>query len=206
MNEMKSICVYLQTISGSLYNIYVKPTDTIRSAVLSSGIPKQKCNNMYCFFRGKLINPDLSFLYYKVSEDDLIVLCHKKNQRKHGSLRERVLHHPRIGNGAYEELLRITDVSYNLFESSRDAQAQIKSLFNQQQVLWSNEGCSQEEEISVTSKAPISINSDPLPLCFENETSEYGSEQDISSIISPLNALRRRHLLQNTSHKTHLPE
>ncbi|KAH0791392.1 hypothetical protein GPJ56_004696 [Histomonas meleagridis] len=171
--------ITLRHMNGSWVPVHSKKSDTVRSLLVSAGIPVPQNCQLICVSRGNQLHLDLSLGIQGIKENDTIfVLCQKNNNliqsdknkidfesyKKTDNLEKQQ-------KELFEEALRVSDLSFLLFDYYQPSSYLCDDFLKRQvEACYIPSPC--DEETVIDEKPPDKVISDPLPVCWESETSD----------------------------------
>ncbi|OHT13552.1 hypothetical protein TRFO_03298 [Tritrichomonas foetus] len=194
--------VTLWPAAGKHIPLTPKRTDTVRSVIEAAQIKSPPNTQLICISNGTQLKMDLSLGVQGVQTNDTIFVIYKKirkyRRKKAGQPAEVIeqidpeaQRFVRRQNGIFEEALKVSDLSFLLFDYYRRTSTVYDLILQQQEEkLTTNE--IPAEELTVLSPKLDDVSIDPLPLCFRSgQASE--TDEDNDSVITAIHQLSTCH-------------
>ena len=189
----EQISVTLSSASGQSYTVPCRPTDSIRSIVVSCFdiSPRER---FACHYGSHPLEVDLSLASQGVSDGATINVAIKarkgaKNasasQRKRGKHK---LHTEILEEVLLEENLRVSDVALSVIDSCKGAPGFYEMMMKAQDMHniqnYYCDGGARTYGVDVT---PTKVSTDPLPVCWAEEDGIQPSGGDVAFVVSSRN-------------------
>ena len=193
MQERGRISVNVVTLTGEKHTLFLFPFDSIREEISNLGLRPGKSQVMLVFYQGKQIQPDLSPAALGLEDGDTISIYFKNIKKNVFFSIEgvRFPSKPKIRTPE-DEQDRLIDISMSTHENTPDANAFLKIMYERERQKQLEDDSREIMQPQTIIGEQSEIQTLPLPLCFDLESSEFGREYQINPTnLSPLNPLRR---------------
>ncbi|OHS95733.1 hypothetical protein TRFO_10386 [Tritrichomonas foetus] len=198
--------------TGKTVPLHMKKSDTVRSVVEAARIPVPPNTQLICVSHGNQLQLDLSLGIQGIkSNDTIVVLCKKlgrtPNSRNSSNLDNSNITGQNIQNvsrldvfeeqqkSLFEEALRVSDLSFLLFDYYRTSSTVYQEILSQQEEQFSDTS----EEDDYPSQLPENphISEDPLPTCWGTQSQIYAFEDQQINYLPPLHYHNGLHSIHN---------
>ena len=185
----------LRPLVGNTVPLHMKKSDTVRSVVEAARISVPPNTQLICVSHGNQLQLDLSLDFQGIkSNDTIVVLCKKLGRNPNG--KNMIKPESRLDvfeeqqKSLFEEALRVSDLSFLLFDYYRTSSTVYQEILNQQEEQ-QDEDEEDEEEIKSKIQESRSISVDPLPTCWEQPSKVYDFDEDVVNFLPPIGSAPR---------------
>lgn len=177
--ENQQLSIILKPINSTdVIPVNFKDTDTVRSIIQTAGISAPENSQLVCVAKGSQLQLDLSLAVQGIKPNDTIFVLYKKNKysdrdvRRRGiefSLKEEIRNHMRESERQqrelFEEALRVSDMSFLLFDYYKTSTNDYVALLAQSENRDDEEEDVREATL-IDPEKPKEISEQPLPTCW----------------------------------------
>ena len=195
--------VTLQSADGQPFPLSPKKTDTVRSVIEAANIVTPPNTQLICMYKGNQLKMDLSLGFQGIQTNDTIFLVYKKVVRRKkkkaarkddfevvNALDPDAQQFVRRQNSIFEEALRVSDLSFLLFDYYRRT-SNVYDLILQQQEEKNTNNSQANVSKTILSHQSNDVSCEPLPVCFKKQISIEAEEGD--NVLSSMGNLANCH-------------
>jgi hypothetical protein len=159
--------IVLQTLCGSQTRVQCRATDTLRTIVFST-LPIAPASYCWCASNSRPLQLDLTLGLQHVQPNDTISVMFVKPDPLPSE--NPFIMSRRRKQRVFEEHLRVSDLSFWVLESFKDAREIYRMLSEENQALGESRREVKQSTVTIN-QIPKRISTDPLPPCWKTENS-----------------------------------
>ena len=174
------------TNSTDVIPVHFKDTDTVRNPIHSAGISVPENSRLVCVAKGSQLQLDLSLAVQGIQPNDTIFVLYQKNKLSNDGfdgrnfnlilrekIRNRMKEFERQQKELFNEALRVSDLSFLLFDYYKTSTNDYKTILSQSEEKHDDE---LKQVTMIDPEKPKDISDQPLPTCWPNDSEQNMNE------------------------------
>ena len=174
------------TNSTDVIPVHFKDTDTVRNLIHSAGISVPENSRLVCVAKGSQLQLDLSLAVQGIQPNDTIFVLYQKNKLSNDGfdgrnfnlilrekIRNRMKEFERQQKELFNEALRVSDLSFLLFDYYKTSTNDYKTILSQSEEKHDDE---LKQVTMIDPEKPKDISDQPLPTCWPNDSEQNMNE------------------------------